>query len=108
MNPYSEEDEKRPAPWRQYSLDRLYTISDPHSLRHAASSIDNTPQIETHVWSDDQPQRVLPGLQHTLFGPEREEERRRAHVGVRWWMPEVLSQVGGLCCLLGECLHSHW
>ena len=36
-----------------------------------------------------------------IFSAGTTEERRRAHVHPSWWMPEILSQVGGMICLLG-------
>jgi hypothetical protein len=43
-------------------------------------------------------------LRRKIFSAGTTEERRRAHVHPSWWMPEILSQIGGMICLLGASL----
>ena len=38
---------------------------------------------------------------HNLLGSGTTEERKKAHMHPSWWMPEILSLVGGMLCLLG-------
>jgi len=89
----------RKPPWLQYNRVRP---ENSQQLRHAASSIDKAEMM----WSEEQPveglRRQSTGLQQILLGPEKEEERRRAHMSAAWWLPEILSQIGGLLCLLGK------
>ncbi|KAK1757953.1 hypothetical protein QBC47DRAFT_294486, partial [Echria macrotheca] len=40
----------------------------------------------------------------TLVGPESAQQRRRARMQMSWWLPEILSQVGGILCLLAIIL----
>jgi hypothetical protein len=41
-------------------------------------------------------------LGRALSASEMAEARRRAHTRLAWWLPEILSQVGGMLCLMGR------
>ena len=89
----------RRHPWRKYE-----SLPGENSPR-AETLLSFKERMATMTLSEqnDSPQQsvLLPDLRHAGLSRSVKTRRERAHMGPWWWMPEILSQIGGMLCLLG-------
>ena len=79
--------------------DRTSSISTLHTLQ-------STPmKLESEIMKSAKGASIDDGLLSRSFGfclALFGQEGKRAHMHPMWWLPEILSQIGGMLCLLGR------
>ncbi|KAK0725856.1 hypothetical protein B0H67DRAFT_571729 [Lasiosphaeris hirsuta] len=93
-------DEKKPKPWLTYDSERIPIQGIP--LAEPSPHLDAKPAApnQDNDSDDDRNRPQSPGFHRLLFSAETASAQKRAHMHPSWWLPEILSQIGGILCLL--------
>ncbi|KAK3337607.1 hypothetical protein B0T19DRAFT_481899 [Cercophora scortea] len=88
----------RVKPWQRYER-----VSPQTAKQVDAASLLNDSEREAGSTEDlhggRKPEMQSDGFHRMLFSQENAETRKKARIHPSWWLPEILSQVGGMVCL---------